>query len=155
MSGVSEEYLGQRIESAGGVVIRSGKADAEVVLCGRSQPEEWRLPKGTPEPGESHEETAVREVLEETGLQVGILESLGHIEYMFKAKSNHEVCLKRVYFYLMECIGGSTDEHDREFDLVEWFNADVALQKISFAAEADILNRAVAAFTLRRLKGNG
>ena len=155
MSGVSKEYLGQRIESAGGVIIRSGKADAEVVLCGRSQPEEWRLPKGTPEPGESREETAVREVLEETGLQVGILESLGHIEYMFKAKSNHETYLKRVYFYLMECIGGSTNVHDSEFDLVEWFNAGVALHKMSFAAEADVLNRAVAAFSLRRLKENG
>ena len=153
MSGDTNEPPGRCIESAGGVIIREGEADTEVVLCGRIHPKEWRLPKGTPEPGESREETAVREVREETGLQVGILESLGHIEYRFKA--NQEAHLKRVYFYLMEPLGGSTSEHDHEFDLVEWCKSDSALQKISFETETDILKRAIAAFTSRGLKEDG
>jgi 8-oxo-dGTP pyrophosphatase MutT (NUDIX family) len=152
MSRISNDYQGQQVESAGGVIMRSVKGNVEVVLCGRMQLKEWRLPKGTPELGESREETAIREVLEETGLEPRILESLGHVEYNFRARYNREIYLKRVYFYLMDSIGGSTDRHDREFDVVEWIEISLALEKISFATEADILQRAVIAFTSRRLK---
>ena len=73
MSSISNESTPSKIESAGGVIIRSGEERAEVVLCGRIKEGEWRLPKGTPEPGESREETAIREVREETGVQAAIL----------------------------------------------------------------------------------
>ncbi|GAG03543.1 unnamed protein product, partial [marine sediment metagenome] len=53
----------------------------EVVLCGRTEEGIWGLPKGAPNPGESLEETAVREVNEETGLQVVIRGKIGTIEY--------------------------------------------------------------------------
>ena len=58
--------------SAGGVVYRRGPRGIEVVLCGRTEDGVWGLPKGTPSPGESLEQAAVREVTEETGLQVAI-----------------------------------------------------------------------------------
>ena len=150
MSSISNESTPSKIESAGGVIIRSGEEGAEVVLCGRIKEGEWRLPKGTPEPGESREETAIREVREETGLQAAILESLGHVEYIFRARFDHELYMKRVYYYLMESISGSTDEHDHEFDVVEWVDTSTALAKISFETEADVLRRAVIAVTSRR-----
>ena len=155
MGDTKTAYPRQEIESAGGVVMRFVDEHPEVILCGRVKPEEWRLPKGTPEPGESREQTAIREVLEETGLETEILVSLGHIEYIFRVKSSQDLYLKRVYFYLMESIGGSTDMHDHEFDVVEWVNAPRALAKISFETEADILQRAVTAFTARSFKANG
>src|SRR5262249_19798213 len=56
--------------SAGGIVYRQGEAEPEVVLCGRPARGLWALPKGTPEATETLEQTAQREVTEETGLQV-------------------------------------------------------------------------------------
>ena len=145
----------KKVESAGGVIMRSDQGIPEVVLCGRVEAGEWRLPKGTPEPGESRKETAIREVREETGLHVEILEPLGHIEYVFRARSDHELYLKRVYYYLMESFSGNTSEHDHEFDVVEWVETAEALERISFATEADVLRRAVSAFTSRRTTSNG
>ena len=48
--------------SNGGVVYRVNEDRVEVVVCGRTSPPIWGLPKGTPDPGESREETALREV---------------------------------------------------------------------------------------------
>ena len=73
----------QEMVSAGGVVYRDPGPGPEVVICGRNYPALWSLPKGTPEPGESHAETAVREVIEETGLQVQIERRIGAIDYWF------------------------------------------------------------------------
>ena len=75
---------------------------------------------------------------------------MGHVEYIFRARFDHELYMKRVYYYLMESISGSTDEHDHEFDVVEWVDTSTALAKISFETEADVLRRAVIAFTSRR-----
>jgi ADP-ribose pyrophosphatase YjhB (NUDIX family) len=59
--------------SSGGVVYRRGQAGSlEVALCGRLQSRTWSLPKGTPEEGETIQQTALREVQEETGLEVSI-----------------------------------------------------------------------------------
>ena len=63
------------MESMGGVVARVSGDDVEIVICGfDAQPGHvvWGLPKGTPEDGETHEQTALREVSEETGLRVSI-----------------------------------------------------------------------------------
>ena len=73
----------ERHVSAGGVVYRLTNGEIEAVLCGRSDPLRWSLPKGTPDKGESLEETALREVREETGLEVVIEAALGNINYWF------------------------------------------------------------------------
>ena len=69
--------------SSGGVVYRRQDGDIEVALCGRRRLGTWNLPKGTPDGGETLEETAVREVEEETGLKVAIEKPLGGIRYSF------------------------------------------------------------------------
>ncbi len=58
----------ERLVSAGGIVFRPGADGPEVLLCGRSSDNLWALPKGTPDAGETPEETALRETREETGL---------------------------------------------------------------------------------------
>ena len=100
------------------------------------------LPKGTPEAGESREETALREVQEETGLRVAIIDELGSVRYTFTAEGVlHD---KQVYHYLMEPVGGSIDDHDSEFDSVEWLPLDSAtLGRMTYDTDVDILNRAI------------
>ena len=67
----------------------------------------WTLPKGTPESAETIEETALREVVEETGLEVRILAPVGAIDYFFTQDGDR--IHKTVHFFLMEPIGGSLD----------------------------------------------
>src|SRR5690242_16443309 len=55
----------------------------EIALVGRSRAGIWALPKGTPKPGETIEQVAMREVQEETGLQVRIIAYIGSISYSF------------------------------------------------------------------------
>jgi len=55
----------------------------EVALVGRSYAGMWALPKGTPQPGETIEQVAVREAQEETGLQVRLVAYIGSISYSF------------------------------------------------------------------------
>ena len=133
--------------SAGGVVYRKGQGGhIEVVLCGRTKAQSWNLPKGTPEPGESIDETALREVREETGLEVRIEQPLGAIEYWFAAPDRSVRYHKRVHFYLMAEHGGTTDDHDPEFDLVRWFPIGEALDVLTYANEAEVLRRVMAQF---------
>ncbi len=129
--------------SAGGVVYSATESGIKVVLCGRSQTGLWALPKGTPNTPETIEETALREVREETGLHTEICKPLGHIEYSFVRDDRHTD--KRVYFYLMVPVGGAFEEHDPEFDVVQWFDLDEAIQTMTYPTEATILRRAKAA----------
>lgn len=127
--------------SAGGVVYRQGKDGIEVVICGRTRDGVWGLPKGTPAPGEALEETAVREVSEETGLQVRPVAKIGTIEYWFVRPQEKVRVHKRVHHYLMVPIGGSLDQHDWEYDRVEWVPLEEALRRLTYKNEADILRR--------------
>ena len=149
--------------SAGGVVYRKTGGRLEAVLCGRTLapkpggeengrdrasdgPQEetfrWSLAKGTPDPGETIEETALREVREETGLEVEIDAPLGSIEYWFAGRDPGVRYHKTVHFYLMVSTGGSTDLHDPEFDVVRWFGWDDALKSLAYVNEANVLRRA-------------
>ena len=132
----------ERAVSAGGVVYRRGPQGIEVVLCGRTEDGVWGLPKGTPGPGESLEQTAVREVSEETGLQVAIERKIDTIEYWFAREGVRYH--KFVHHYLMVPIGGSTDDHDWEYDRVEWFAAEQATKTLSYRNEVEVLRKAIA-----------
>ena len=136
--------------SSGGVVCRQQNGSLETVLCGRSEPVRWSLAKGTPDPGETLEETALREVREETGLEVELDSSLGSIEYWFSDRGSEVRYHKTVHFYLMVPVGGDTAQHDPEFDVVQWFPVDEALEAMAYNNEADVLRRALAVITERK-----
>ena len=130
--------------SAGGVVLRKGRQGDEVVLCGRRDPIRWALPKGTPDPGETREQTALREVREETGLDVEIVRRLDAIQYRFLRASDGARCHKTVHYYLMSPTGGDTSRHDDEFDFVEWFPLAEALKTMTYPNEARIVEKSSA-----------
>jgi len=144
---VTTRYDSLRVEqavSAGGVVFRRGEHGLEVVLCGRTAERLWALPKGTPEPDETLEQTAVREVREETGLGVRIVAALGSIEYDFARPSQGVRFEKTVHHFLMEPDGsGSTEQHDGEYDRVDWFDVESAFRLMTYHNEATVLGRAL------------
>ncbi len=135
--------------SAGGVVYRETETGVEIALCGRRRPRTWNLPKGTPDAGETLEQTALREVQEETGLQVEVRESLGDITYWFNWPQENVRYHKTVYFYLMEERGGSIELHDPEFDEVQWFQAQDALKALTYTNEINVVERALHALAQR------
>lgn len=126
--------------SAGGIVYRPAEQGPEIVVCGRDSDGVWGLPKGTPNEGESLEETALREVSEETGLQVQIVRKLGTIEYWF-ARSGTRYH-KWVHYFLMQATGGDTRDHDVEYDRVEWLPLPAALKRLTFQNEQEIVQTA-------------
>lgn len=130
----------EKAVSAGGIVYRSGANGLEVVICGRDADGIWGLPKGTPDKGETLEETAVREVTEETGLDVRIVDKVGVVEYWFARDGTRYH--KWVHHYLMEQTGGDTSRHDVEYDRVEWMPVEAAKKTLSFKNEASIVEKA-------------
>ena len=131
-----------RATSAGGVVHRSERDRTEILLVHRRTPVLWALPKGTPDSGESIEETALRETREETGIEVEIESPLGSISYFFVRDRIR--FHKSVHFFLMRPVGGSVDQHDHEFDEVRWFQLEEALEIMSYPTERDVVQRAAA-----------
>ena len=141
---------GVKVVSAGGLVFRQAGDLVETLLCARARPVyhtddaalTWRLPKGTPERGETVEETARREVQEETGVHVRALAPITSIRYFFVGHDDGVRYDKTVYFYLMEPLGGSTADHDGEFDVVEWRSYDQALELLEYDNERRVLEAA-------------
>ena len=129
--------------SAGGVVYRTIDGVIEIVLCGRNTPRQWSLPKGTPDNDETIAETALREVNEETGLRVKILQHLGIISYWFVRTNDGVRCHKIVHYFLMQPISGSIQKHDHEFDEVRWFPGEEAVRILHYANDASIVEKAL------------
>ena len=134
----------ERPVSAGGVVYRIEDQDLQILLCGWRSPSSWTLPKGTPDPGETLEQTALREVREETGLDIVIQAYVDRTQYWFTSDSGSVRYHKTVHFYLMSPVGGSLSLHDPEFDLVQWFPAGEAVGAMTHTNDARIVEKAVA-----------
>ncbi len=129
-----------RATSAGGVVHRTIDGRLQVLLVHRLMPRLWALPKGTPDSGETIEETALRETREETGLIVEIERPLRSIRYVFVRGSTR--FNKTVHFFLMRPVGGALDEHDAEFDEARWTDMEEALAIVNHATERSVLEAA-------------
>jgi 8-oxo-dGTP pyrophosphatase MutT (NUDIX family) len=131
-----------RATSAGGVVHREIDGRRQVLLVHRRAPRLWALPKGTPDSGETVEETALRETREETGIHPEIEARLKSIRYFFVRGSTR--FHKTVHFFLMRPVGGAIEEHDAEFDEVRWTDLDEALAILTHATERTVVEEASA-----------
>ncbi len=132
-----------KVISAGGVVLWPGQHEVEVLMCGRTADGLWALPKGTPEEGETLDETALREVREETGVQTEIAGLVGDIRYWFSRPDEGVRYFKTVRHYLMRPVSGDVSLHDHEFDEVQWMPAQQALKLLTHKNEARILRQAL------------
>ena len=130
--------------SCGGVVIFRGK----VLLLYKNYKnkyEGWVLPKGTVEYGEQHEETAVREVREETGVIAHIVKYVGTSRYTFNTPQN--TVLKDVHWYLMMSDSYYSKPQREEFFMDSgYYKFHEAYHLLKFANEKQILERAYDVF---------
>jgi len=128
--------------SYGGVVVRGDVAagTAELAAIVPRGKRALALPKGGANPDEPPEATAVREVREETGLEVKPGESLGTIDYWFTL--NGIRYHKQVFHWLMEAIGGDTAQHDHEFDEVAWMPLKEAYRVVNYENQRQVLGEA-------------
>jgi len=134
---------GSTATSAGGIVVRHEGGQPWFVVGSRRRERDgrtWTLPKGTPHQGETTEETALREVTEETGLRCRITGRLDSIEYDF-SQSGRRIH-KTVHYFLMEPVGGDLGDHDHEFDEVRWIRFDEARTILTFESERALVAQA-------------
>lgn len=119
----------KRVEAAGGVVLR----DDEVLLVHRPRYDDWTLPKGKLDPGESFEDAALREVREETGLTCTLGEELPSTSYR-----DNKGRPKVVRYWTMEVRGGEFEAND-EVDEVRWVALAEAAAELTYERDREVL----------------
>lgn len=110
--------------SAGGLIVSAKDPGLAAIICHRNRGggRDWCLPKGHVERGESLEQTAAREVLEETGIQGEVVSKLGEINYSFRVGQTR--IRKTVHHYLLRELGGelsAAGDPTGEVLEVRWF----------------------------------
>jgi len=124
--------------SAGGLVVHGSR----ILLISTQSGRRWQLPKGHIEEGESPEQTAVREVREETGVTSRVLAPLPGVEYWFVERGMRRIH-KQVDYFLMAYVSGDTTDFDiREVSGAEWFSWEEGLAKLSFENERKVVEQA-------------
>jgi 8-oxo-dGTP pyrophosphatase MutT (NUDIX family) len=93
----------------------------------------WSLPKGHIETGETAEQTAVREVAEETGIQGSVVAPLGKIDYWFVSEGRR--IHKTVHHYLLRSTGGELSDADYEVAEVAWVPLVELPKRITYSDE--------------------
>lgn len=143
---VSGRLPAVRETSAGGVVVDVHEGKARIAIIARRNRAgriEWCLPKGHVEPGETLEQTAAREVAEETGISGRVLISLGTVEYWFSTPAQR--VHKRVHHYLLEATGGSLGvegDPDAEAIAAAWYPLEDVHRRLTFPNERQIAHLA-------------
>ncbi|MEX2194623.1 MAG: NUDIX hydrolase [Thermoleophilaceae bacterium] len=117
------------VEAAGGVVAQGGR----IAVVHRPRYDDWTLPKGKLDPGEDFEQAALREVLEETGLECRIVEELGSTRYV---DSKHRP--KVVRYFRMEVAGGEFAVND-EVDELRWLSPEEARALLTYVRDRELV----------------
>lgn len=136
---------GQIVEAAGGVVVRPGRSGLEVLIALKRCPREWRLPKGKIRPGESPDQAALREVLEETGVRAEILFLVAVSQHQFADPADGQTKTKRVQFFLMRPVHDQPAPQDSRFERAEWLPVARAIETLTFDTEKSVVRQAWAA----------
>jgi len=131
--------------SAGGIVFRSGK----VLLTKHSQNKHWSFPKGLIDPGQTSEEAALREVLEEGGVKAKIIDKVGYSKYVYSL--NGEKIFKVVTYFLMKYLSGDHQDHDWEVEESGWYKIDEALKQLTFSQDKQLLRLALEKLKLNQI----
>lgn len=119
--------------AAGGIVMRDNGGELEVLVVHRPHRSDWSFPKGKMDDGETLEQTATREVEEETGFRCRLLERLPEVRYV-DGKSRE----KLVVYWTMEIMHGAFEAND-EVDTLGWFTLPAAARVLSYERDVELL----------------
>src|SRR5690348_618471 len=123
------------IRAAGGIIQRNTTSGDEVMIVYRKRHQDWTLPKGKVRDGESFQETALREVAEETGCSCTLGNYLGTISYA------DDGVPKVVMFWKMSVIEESGVADTEEIGEAAWMPIAAAVQRLTYAQEKALLSR--------------
>jgi 8-oxo-dGTP diphosphatase len=125
---------GAEVLAAGGLVVRTtDEGGVEVAVVHRPRYDDWSLPKGKLDPGESWEAAAVREVEEETGMRCELGEELEPARYLDRKGRR-----KHVRWWRMTPLGGSFTP-SREVDELRWLEPEPAIVLLDYEHDRDLV----------------
>ena len=121
--------MAAEVNAAGGVVLRDGR----VCVVHRARYDDWSLPKGKLDGGESFEDAALREVHEETGLRCRLVRELEPVRYLVRGRP------KLVRYWVMEVEADEGFAPDDEVDEVRWVEQDEAGELLTYAHDRELV----------------
>jgi 8-oxo-dGTP diphosphatase len=124
---------GRGILAAGGVLRRQGPNGPLIAVVHRPKYDDWSLPKGKTEEGESLEQTALREVEEETACRAVLAGRAGTVSYEDAGRS------KTVHYWLMDLVDESVFRPNREIDRLLWVTPQDAFILLHYATERTVV----------------
>ena len=129
--------------SAGGIVYKKQNGNVSILVAQHSGHKGWVFPKGLIGDhieNEAKEETAVREVKEETGVFGKIIKALKPVTYWYVMDG--EKHKKTVYYFLMEYISGNINDHDWEMQKVEWLPINEVEDRLTYPSDKNVWRKA-------------
>jgi 8-oxo-dGTP pyrophosphatase MutT (NUDIX family)/phosphohistidine phosphatase SixA len=130
---------GPDVVAAGAVVTRKGAEEHEVLLVHRPKYDDWSFPKGKQDPGEHVTATAVREVLEETGVEIRLGIPLRPQLYVVSGGRG-----KTAHYWVGHVVGDddvSSYQINNEVDDLGWFTPDAAAERLTYLDDIDLLDQ--------------
>jgi 8-oxo-dGTP pyrophosphatase MutT (NUDIX family) len=119
--------------AAGGIVCREDESGIRILAVHRPRYDDWSLPKGHVDPGETLEAAALREVHEETGYRCEMTGLAGIASYT-TGTGEHKV----VHYWVMSVIDGTFAPND-EVDRIAWVSPDEAIDLLSYDLDRDLI----------------
>jgi 8-oxo-dGTP pyrophosphatase MutT (NUDIX family) len=133
----NQDGEGALVKAAGGLVCRPGPAGlVEVALVHRRRYDDWTLPKGKLDQGETLEEAGLREVEEETGLSCRLVRPVACTEYQ-DGKGREKI----VFYWVMQPLAGRF-EPNQEVDDLRWLTVQESLGLLSYKRDRALLQLA-------------
>ena len=121
------------IQAAGGLVVRRQSGNLEIAVVHRPVHRDWSFPKGKLEPGETFEQAARREVLEETGMTCRLVRFIGHTEYVDRKGRP-----KAVAYWVMAPQAGSFRPNG-EVDELRWVTLEGATRLLTYPRDIELV----------------
>ncbi len=130
-------------KSAGGIVVKKIKGKQYIAVIHRLKQNDWTLPKGHVEKGESLETTAIREAKEETNNETTIIDKIDSFTYFVDDDKNNITYERTVYWFLMQSEKDESSSLNYETDEVRWVEIDDDFSFMNYNNDKSIVEKGI------------